>query len=103
YTHRVAISNQRLVGADDGGVAFRWKDYLLHRAHPRGEQAGPTPQSLARVSASSYAWPQSSNSPWKKQPPMISANCPALARAAAGVWSFYNTLPTGWRPPPCPR
>jgi hypothetical protein len=27
YTHRVAISNQRLVAADDGGVAFRWKDY----------------------------------------------------------------------------
>jgi len=29
YTHRVAISNQRLVAADDGGVAFRWKDYRM--------------------------------------------------------------------------
>jgi hypothetical protein len=29
YTHRVAISNQRLVAANDGGVAFRWKDYRL--------------------------------------------------------------------------
>ncbi len=27
YTHRVAISNRRLVAADDGGVLFRWKDY----------------------------------------------------------------------------
>jgi hypothetical protein len=27
YTHRVAISNRRLVSADDKGVAFRWKDY----------------------------------------------------------------------------
>jgi hypothetical protein len=27
YTHRVAISNRRLVAADDAGVAFRWKDY----------------------------------------------------------------------------
>jgi len=27
YTHRVAISNRRLIAADDGGVAFRWKDY----------------------------------------------------------------------------
>jgi hypothetical protein len=27
YTHRVAISNQRLVAADNGGIAFRWKDY----------------------------------------------------------------------------
>jgi hypothetical protein len=29
YTHRVAISNRRLVAADEGGVAFRWKDYRL--------------------------------------------------------------------------
>jgi hypothetical protein len=29
YTHRVAISNRRLIAADEGGVAFRWKDYRL--------------------------------------------------------------------------
>jgi putative transposase len=29
YTHRVAISNRRLVAADDTGVAFRWKDYRV--------------------------------------------------------------------------
>jgi hypothetical protein len=29
YTHRVAISNRRLVAADDDGVAFRWKDYRI--------------------------------------------------------------------------
>jgi hypothetical protein len=27
YTHRVAISNSRLVSEDDRGVTFRWKDY----------------------------------------------------------------------------
>jgi hypothetical protein len=27
YTHRVAISNRRLVSLDDGKVSFRWKDY----------------------------------------------------------------------------
>ena len=27
YTHRVAISNQRLLALDDRGVTFRWKDY----------------------------------------------------------------------------
>jgi hypothetical protein len=27
YTHRVAISNSRLVAFDDRGVTFRWKDY----------------------------------------------------------------------------
>jgi len=27
YTHRVAISNQRLLSMDERGVSFRWKDY----------------------------------------------------------------------------
>ena len=27
YTHRVAISNQRLISLDEHGVTFRWKDY----------------------------------------------------------------------------
>jgi hypothetical protein len=27
YTHRVAISNSRLIGLDDRGVTFRFKDY----------------------------------------------------------------------------
>ncbi|MEK7406515.1 MAG: IS91 family transposase [Acidobacteriota bacterium] len=30
YTHRVAISNQRLVALEDGQVSFRWKDYRRH-------------------------------------------------------------------------
>jgi hypothetical protein len=29
YTHRVAISNQRLISAEDKGVTFKWKDYRL--------------------------------------------------------------------------
>jgi Putative transposase len=28
YTHRVAISNNRLVSMDEGKVRFRWKDYV---------------------------------------------------------------------------
>ena len=27
YTHRVAISNSRLIRSDEEGVTFRWKDY----------------------------------------------------------------------------
>jgi hypothetical protein len=27
YTHRVAISNRRLIALDDAGVTFKWKDY----------------------------------------------------------------------------
>ena len=35
YTHRVAISNSRLIALDDKGVAFKWKDYCA-----RGKAAG---------------------------------------------------------------
>ncbi len=30
YTHRVAISNRRLVSTDQRGVTFRWKDYRVN-------------------------------------------------------------------------
>ena len=29
YTHRVAISNRRLIAGDQKGVTFKWKDYRL--------------------------------------------------------------------------
>jgi hypothetical protein len=34
YTHRVAISNSRLVSMENGRVAYRWKDYR-HHAKPK--------------------------------------------------------------------
>ena len=30
YTHRVAISNSRLIALDEAGVTFKWKDYRIH-------------------------------------------------------------------------
>jgi Putative transposase len=33
YTHRVAISNNRLVSMDNGKVCFRWKDYRDDNRH----------------------------------------------------------------------
>ena len=32
YTHRVAISNSRLLALDERGVTFRWKDYRVKAA-----------------------------------------------------------------------
>jgi hypothetical protein len=32
YTHRVAISNSRLVAMDERGVSFRWKDYRASKS-----------------------------------------------------------------------
>ena len=40
YTHRVAISNRRLVAADDTGIAFRWKDYRVERPWPLEDDDG---------------------------------------------------------------
>ena len=31
YTHRIAISNHRIVDIDDGMVQFKWKDYADHK------------------------------------------------------------------------
>ena len=33
YTHRVAISNERLLAVDNGEVTFQWKDYR-HKDKP---------------------------------------------------------------------
>jgi hypothetical protein len=33
YTHRIAISNSRLISIDDGKVCFRWKDYRHGNCH----------------------------------------------------------------------
>jgi len=34
YTHRVAISNSRLISADADTVAFQWKDYRIKSGDP---------------------------------------------------------------------
>ncbi len=40
YTHRVAISNSRLVALDERGVTFRWKDYRAKGGHaPQDDDA----------------------------------------------------------------
>ncbi len=48
YTHRVAISNQRLVSADQRGVTFRWKDYRLSGAARYKTMTLPTHEFIRR-------------------------------------------------------
>jgi len=45
YTHRVAISNSRLISADANTVAFRWKDYRIKNGERR---------SIMRLSTSEF-------------------------------------------------
>jgi hypothetical protein len=40
YTHRVAISNHRLLSVSDSAVSFRWKDYA-HGSKPRTMTLSP--------------------------------------------------------------
>ena len=47
YTHRVAISNSRLLAMDDRGVRFRWKDYRAH-GHARNKAMTLSPQEFMR-------------------------------------------------------
>jgi len=48
YTHRVAISNHRLVSADAYEVAFRWKDYRIKRGERQKVMRLATPEFIRR-------------------------------------------------------
>ena len=48
YTHRVAISNHRLVSADADTVAFRWKDYRVKNAVRQKLMRLATPEFIRR-------------------------------------------------------
>jgi len=48
YTHRVAISNRRLVALDDKGVTFKWKDYRLEGRERYGVMTLDTDEFIRR-------------------------------------------------------
>ncbi len=98
YTHRVAISNRRLVAADDDAIAFRWKDYRINgpgrwktmRLHPhefirrfllhccpRASTASATTGSLPPPTAprASRRPAHSSMSPACRRPPRAAGCC----------------------------
>jgi Putative transposase/Transposase zinc-binding domain len=47
YTHRVAISNSRLLALDERGVTFRWKDYRA-KGHTRYKTMTLSPEEFMR-------------------------------------------------------
>lgn len=48
YTHRVAISNRRLIRMDGQGVTFRWKDYRLSGHARRKTMTVPAEEFMRR-------------------------------------------------------
>jgi Putative transposase/Transposase zinc-binding domain len=48
YTHRVAISNRRLISVDDTGVTFKWKDYRIEGQARHKTMTLPTHEFIRR-------------------------------------------------------
>ncbi len=48
YTHRVAISNSRLIALDDNEVTFKWKDYRAKDGDPHKTMALPIAEFIRR-------------------------------------------------------
>ena len=48
YTHRVAISNSRLIALDDNGVTFKWKDYRANGRYRQKTMTLTTDQFIRR-------------------------------------------------------
>jgi Putative transposase/Transposase zinc-binding domain len=48
YTHRVAISNRRLISADEAGVTFKWKDYRIEGPGRHQAMTLPTHEFIRR-------------------------------------------------------
>ena len=48
YTHRVAISNRRLISADESGVTFKWKDYRIEGPTRYKSMTLPTDEFIRR-------------------------------------------------------
>ena len=55
YTHRVAISNRRLIAFDKGGVTFHYKDYRRSRSGPSAGHDAPDPRVHAPLPAACSA------------------------------------------------
>jgi hypothetical protein len=48
YTHRVAISNRRLIACDERGVTFKWKDYRIEGPERYGVMTLATDEFIRR-------------------------------------------------------
>jgi Putative transposase len=48
YTHRVAISNRRLIAANENGITFKWKDYRIEGPGRYKTMALPTHEFIRR-------------------------------------------------------
>ena len=87
YTHRVAISNSRLIRLDEADVIFKWKDYRIKGRDRTQNHDSPTPpSSSAAFSCTCYpvastASAITASSPVRSEPATSSASAKRLPRS----------------------
>src|ERR1700716_3744558 len=128
YTHRVAISNRRLIAADGDAIAFRWKDYrvsgpgrwktmrlhphefirrfLMHRIRHYGLSANAnraeniaTARALLNVTPPA-ADPQEQPDIATDTPRMLPCPCPRCGGRMIVIETFAPGCEPRWRPMP---
>ena len=106
----VAISNRRLVAADDGSVSFRWKDYRIE-GPGRWKTMTLTPHEFIRrflmhVRASTHAKASTQNHQIDRlglaPPTLTSAPNPHSARCTVGASSPRDFVPWRFSAAGCP-
>jgi hypothetical protein len=93
YTHRVAISNHRLVAVTDNTVSFRWKDY---RHGARCARSPSMPTSFSGAFSFTYCRNDSSEfatlASWRR------GVAPTISRSVGRRWLSRPCLPRRRRP-----
>ncbi len=82
YTHRVAISNHRILGVADGRVTFRWKDY----AHG-GKQRKMTLSAMSFYAASCYTFCRRASFAFDSSAFSLRGSAARCCRSAAACWA----------------
>jgi hypothetical protein len=104
YTHRVAISNRRLVAADDGAIAFRWKGF--HRIRHYGLFANANrAENIAKARAllnvvPPAADPQEQPDIATDTPRVLRCPCPRCGGRMIVIEVFARGCEPRWRPMP---
>ena len=107
YTHRVAISNHRLIAADHAGVAFRWKDYRIDGpgrwktiGFTRTSSSGAFSCTCCPGASTAFATMNLRQRQPRRDPALLGADLPA-----ADPQQQSDILPIAPRvlPCPCPR
>jgi hypothetical protein len=94
YTHRVVISNRRLISADEKGVTFRYKNYRLDGSARYKTMTLATDEFIRRFLIHVPPWGSLCTSSWLTQPvsPGTKKNIPRL-----GQRDFLGGLGLGGR------